>query len=150
MTAEQYWEKFINEHPEYKGKSYTAWPFGADPDVLAELVVSGKKTLTCSSLKEYEMENESLPEAGDISIVLGADDTPKCIIENTKVSTIVFRDAEEELAYKEGEGDRSLSYWRQAHIDFFEWLYPEMGLEFKEDEKIVVEEFKLIYVQRYS
>ena len=96
------------------------------------------------------MENESLPEAGDISIVLGADDTPKCIIENTKVSTIVFRDAEEELAYKEGEGDRSLSYWRQAHIDFFEWLYPEMGLEFNEDEKIVVEEFKLIYVQRYS
>ena len=96
------------------------------------------------------MENESLPEAGDISIVLGKDNIPKCNIENTKVYTIVFRDADEEIAYKEGEGDRPLSYWRQAHIDFFEWLYPEMGLEFNEDEKIVVEEFKLIYVQRYS
>ena len=44
MTAEQYWEQFINEHPEYEGKSYTAWPFGADPDVLLDLVVSGTKT----------------------------------------------------------------------------------------------------------
>lgn len=63
-----------------------------------------------------------------------------------KVYTIIFKDADEELAYKEGEGDRSLSYWRQAHLDLFGWLYPEMGLEFNEDEKIVVEEFKLIYV----
>ena len=146
MTTEQYWEKFINEHQEYKDKSYTAWQFGADPDVLAELVISGKKTLTCSSLKEYELENEGLPKAGELSIILGADDTPKCIIECTKVYTIVFKDADEEIAYKEGEGDRSLSYWRQAHLDFFGWLYPEMGLEFYEDEKIVVEEFKCLYV----
>lgn len=146
MTTEQYWEKFINEHQEYKDKSYTAWQFGADTDVLAELVISGKKTLTCSSLKEYELENEGLPKAGELSIILGADDTPKCIIECTKVYTIVFKDADEEIAYKEGEGDRSLSYWRQAHLDFFGWLYPEMGLEFNEDEKIVVEEFKCLYV----
>lgn len=146
MTEEQYWKQFISKHPEYKDKSYTAWQFGADPDVLAELVISGKKILTCSSLKEYELENESLPEAGEVSIVLGRDDTPKCIIECMKVYTIIFKDADEELAYKEGEGDRSLSYWRQAHLDFFGWLYPEMGLEFNEDEKIVVEEFKLIYV----
>lgn len=146
MTEEQYWKQFISKHPEYKDKSYTAWQFGADPDVLAELVISGKKTLTCSSLKEYELENEGLPKAGELSIVLGRDDTPKCIIECTKVYTIVFKDADEEIAYKEGEGDRSLSYWRQAHLDFFGWLYPEMGLEFNEDEKIVVEEFKCLYV----
>ena len=146
MTEEQYWKQFISKHPEYKDKSYTAWQFGADPDVLAELVISGKKTLTCSSLKEYELENESLPEAGEVSIVLGRDDTPKCIIECMKVYTIIFKDADEELAYKEGEGDRSLSYWRQAHLDFFGWLYPEIGLEFNEDEKIVVEEFKCLYV----
>ncbi len=146
MPTQQYWKEFINEYPKYKEKSYTAWQFGADPDELAELVISGKKTLTCSSLKEYELENESLPKAGELSIVLGADDTPKCIIECTKMYTIVFKDAGEEIAYKEGEGDRSLSYWRQAHLDFFGWLYPEMGLEFNEDEKIVVEEFKCLYV----
>lgn len=146
METQQYWEKFVNEQPEYTGKNYTAWQFGADPDVLAKLVVSGKKTLTCSSLKEYEIEKESLPEAGEISIVLGENDTPKCIIECTKVYTITFKDVGEDIAYKEGEGDRSLSYWRLAHIDFFEWLYSEIGLEFNESEEIVVEEFKLIYV----
>jgi Uncharacterized protein conserved in bacteria len=87
MPTQQYWKEFINEYPKYKEKSYTAWQFGADPDELAELVISGKKTLTCSSLKEYELENESLPKAGELSIVLGADDTPKCIIECTKVYT---------------------------------------------------------------
>ncbi|CDZ99032.1 ASCH domain protein [Jeotgalicoccus saudimassiliensis] len=146
MNTEQYWNAFINKHPAYAEKSYTAWPFGAEPDELAALTANGTKTLTCSSLKEYEVENESLPGAGDVSIVLGADSTPKCIIENTNVYTIAFKDADEEIAYKEGEGDRSLSYWRQAHIDFFNWLYPEMGLVFSEDEQIVVEEFKLIYV----
>lgn len=45
MTEEQYWKQFISKHPEYKDKSYTAWQFGADPDVLAELVISGKKLL---------------------------------------------------------------------------------------------------------
>ncbi|MGO1923828.1 MAG: ASCH domain-containing protein [Jeotgalicoccus sp.] len=150
MTAEQYWNEFINKNPKYSGKSYTSWQFGVDPDELAELVISGKKTLTCSSLKEYEVENESLPEVGEISIVLDENDTPKCIIECTKVYTIIFKDVGEDIAYKEGEGDRSLSYWRQAHIDFFEWLYPEIGLEFNESEEIVVEEFKLIYASRYS
>lgn len=146
MPTQQYWKEFINENPRYEGKNYTAWQFGVDPEELAELVVSGKKTLTCSSLKEYEVETESLPEIGEVSIVLDSDDSPKCIIECTKVYTIVFKDAGEEIAYKEGEGDRTLSYWRQAHLDFFEWLYPEMGLEFNESEEIVVEEFKLIYV----
>ena len=146
MTEEKYWKEFTNEYPDYEKKSYTAWQFGVAPDELAELVISGKKTLTCSSLKEYEVENESLPEAGEVSIILGENDTPKCIIECTKVYTIIFKDAGEEIAYKEGEGDRTLSYWRQAHLDFFEWLYPEMGLEFNESEEIVVEEFKLIYV----
>lgn len=146
MTTEDYWKQFISLHPKYEGRNYEAWSFGADPDVLAALVVEGKKTLTCSSLKEYEIDGERLPEKGDVSIVLGTDDSPKCVIENTKVYTIVFKDADEEIAYKEGEGDRTLAYWRQAHLDFFEWLYPKIGAEFSEDEKIVVEEFKLVYV----
>lgn len=146
MTVEYYWKEFTEKNPKYKGKSYTAWQFGVDPDELAELVISGKKSLTCSSLKEYELESESLPEAGEVSIVLGADDNPKCIIECTAVYTVMFKDADEEIAYKEGEGDRTLSYWRQAHINFFSWLYKEMGLEFNESEEIVVEEFKMIYV----
>lgn len=146
MSLQNYWNNFINTHPSYKNKSYESFQFGADPNTLAQLVVDRTKTLTCSSLREYKVENEPLPEVGDVSIVLDESDEPKCIIENTKVYTMKFSEVDEEIAYKEGEGDRTLSYWRKAHLEFFEWLYKEIGYEFNEDEEIVVEEFKLIHV----
>ncbi len=146
LKVAKYWNEFINDYPDYKNKSYGAFQFGTDPNTLVQLVVDGTKSLTCSSLIEYNLEQEPLPEVGDVSIVLDESDEPKCIIENTKVYTMKFSDVDEEIAYKEGEGDRTLSYWRKAHLEFFEWLYKEIGYEFNEDEEIVVEEFKLIHV----
>ncbi|HJE20571.1 MAG TPA: ASCH domain-containing protein [Aliicoccus persicus] len=145
MTTDKYWENFIEENPDYKDKAYEAWQFGEDPDTLAELVVQGTKTLTCSSLREYQVENEPLPEVGDVSIILDAADQPKCVIENMKVYTMKFSDVDADIAYKEGEGDRTLAYWRKSHLEFFEWLYEKLGHEFSESEEIVVEEFRVIY-----
>ena len=45
MTVEQYWEKFVQLFPSYKGKTYEAWSFGVDGDTLAELVKQGEKRL---------------------------------------------------------------------------------------------------------
>ena len=145
MTTDKYWENFIEENPDYKDKAYEAWQFGEDPDTLAELVVQGTKTLTCSSLREYQVENEPLPEVGDVSLILDAADQPKCVIENTKVYTMKFSDVDADIAYKEGEGNRTLAYWRKSHLEFFEWLYEKLGHEFSESEEIVVEEFRVIY-----
>ena len=145
MTTDKYWENFIEENPDYKDKAYEAWQFGEDPDTLAELVVQGTKTLTCSSLREYQVENEPLPEVGDVGIILDAADQPKCVIENMKVYTMKFSDVDADIAYKEGEGDRTLAYWRKSHLEFFEWLYEKLGHEFSESEEIVVEEFRVIY-----
>ena len=145
MKIANYWEEFIKENLDYKNTDYTAWQFGADPNTLAQLVIDGTKTLTCSSLREYQVENEPLPEVGDVSIILDESDEPKCIIENIKVYTIKYSDVDEEIAFKEGEGNRTLEYWRKAHLEFFEWVYKEIGHEFNEDEEIVVEEFKMIY-----
>ena len=145
MTTDKYWENFIEENPDYKDKAYEAWQFGEDPDTLAELVVQGTKTLTCSSLREYQVENEPLPEVGDVSIILDAADQSKCVIENTKVYTMKFSDVDADIAYKEGEGNRTLAYWRKSHLEFFEWLYEKLGHEFSESEEIVVEEFRVIY-----
>lgn len=45
----------------------------------------------------------------------------------------------------EGEGDKSLAYWRQVHEEFFtEWL-EEAGLTFTPDSKVVLEEFRKVY-----
>ena len=48
-------------------------------------------------------------------------------------------------AFKEGEGDRSLSYWQSVHERFFRNEMEEYGLEFSEEMKIVCEEFKVVW-----
>ena len=48
-------------------------------------------------------------------------------------------------AYKEGEGDRSLAYWRDVHEDFFAEEFAETELEFNGQTSILCEEFKVVY-----
>ena len=50
-----------------------------------------------------------------------------------------------EHAFKEGEGDRSLAYWREVHKRFFTEELKEADLEFDEDMKLVCEEFEAVY-----
>lgn len=115
MTAEQMWERFIQDNPNYRTSTYEAFSFGNTDtmaDELAQLVKVGKKTATSSGYCFYEIEGESLPKEGELSIVLNSKNEAECIIQTTKVSTISFHKVNEEHAYKEGEGNRSLDDWR--------------------------------------
>ena len=51
----------------------------------------------------------------------------------------------EDHAYKEGEGDRSLEYWRRVHKEFFTECMEEAGEEFTPDMDVVLEEFSVVY-----
>ena len=79
MRAEELWEK--------SGLSgtYESWAFGEAPDKLAELVVQGIKTATCSAYDLYLINNEPLPKAGDYSIILNSNGEAVCIIKTIKV-----------------------------------------------------------------
>ena len=138
MTAEELWKE--------SGIHGTndAWAFGGNPDGLAELVKEGIKTATASALCLYESENEPLPQPGDYSIVLDSADNAVCIIRTTKVYVIPFDQVSEEHAFKEGEGDRSLEYWRKVHKEFFADELQSIGREFDIQMKVVCEEFELV------
>jgi uncharacterized protein YhfF len=41
------------------------------------------------------------------------------VIRTTDVEVRAFGEVDEELAWAEGEDDRSLAHWRGAHIEFF-------------------------------
>ena len=59
--------------------SYTAWGFGNDAemaDSLSRLVRDGPKRATTSLLSSYEDDDEPLPKAGELSIVLGGGGEP--------------------------------------------------------------------------
>ena len=90
-------------------------------------------------------ENESLPEASGYSVILDSRDEAACIVENTKVYVVPFDEVTADHAFKEGEGDRSLTYWRKVHEAFFTACMEEAGLTFDENMKVVCEEFRVVY-----
>lgn len=125
---------------------YEAWAFGGAPDKLARLVVSGIKTATCSSLELMRYEGEPMPKTGDYSVILNSRGDAVCIIMTTRVNVETFERVTEEHAFKEGEGDRSLDYWRRIHKEFFAEELDVLGLPFDEGSELVCEEFQVAYV----
>ena len=139
MTAQEMW------NAGGIAAEYEAWAFGDDPDALAELVRTGVKTATASAYPFYELEGEDLPKAGEYSVILDTKDEAVCIIRTTKVYVMPYCEVTAEQAWKEGEGDRSLDYWRRVHEAFFRKELEAVGLTFTEDMGVVCEEFEVIY-----
>ena len=139
MTAEELWER-----SELAG-TYEAWPFGEAPDKLADLVLQGIKTATCSAYDLYQINNEPLPQAGDYSVILNSSEEAVCIIKTIKVYVTEFKNVSEEHAFKEGEGDRSLEYWRKVHESFLTNELATVHKGFDENTKVVCEEFEVVY-----
>jgi uncharacterized protein YhfF len=114
-------------------------------DELGELVQNGTKTATCSLLWEFEHDGDPLPQVGELSIILDGDDNPLCIIETVEVDLRAMNTVDEQFAYDEGEGDRSLAYWREAHWRFFSKICALMKRTPTEDMPLVCERFRVIY-----
>ncbi|MBE7004033.1 MAG: ASCH domain-containing protein [Ruminococcaceae bacterium] len=138
MTAEELWKS------SGLTGTYEAWPFGEAPDKLAGLVVQGIKTATCSAYDLYQINNEPLPQAGDYSIILNSGDEAVCIIKTLKAYVTEFNQVSEDHAFKEGEGDRSLEYWRKVHVNFLTNELASVHKSFDENTKVVCEEFEVV------
>ncbi|MGG0726166.1 ASCH domain-containing protein [Bacillus mycoides] len=143
--ARTYWDTYWGNNE--KPKSVMAWQFGDSPDYLAQLVIDGVKTATCSSHIFYELENEPLPTTKDYSIILNSQDEPVAIIKTIEVTVTPMNEVTEEFAIAEGEGDLTYNYWRDTHIQFFTKELYELGLGFSEDMLLVCERFELIDIK---
>ncbi len=139
------WAEFTAGRPEAAGEDYDAWPFGDDPDTLARLVLEGVKTATASAYPLYEATDEPLPEAGGYSVVLDSRGEAVCVIRTERVTVKPYRDIGAEHARREGEGDRSLAWWRRVHEAFFRADMAASGLCFTEDILVVCEEFRRVW-----
>ena len=89
----------------------------------------------------YEAEGEPLAGVGGYSVILDGAGQPVCIIRTTQVDTKPFGEVDEEFAWVEGEGDRSLAYWRAAHERFF----ADEGTPISDDDLVVLERFELVW-----
>jgi uncharacterized protein YhfF len=154
MTSDaisQYWQAYLDTLPPdaaHHQAMYTAEAFGDNPalaDELGTLIVQGVKTATCSALWEWEFDGETPMQPGRISIVLDGAGQPLCIIETIEVAVRAFKEVDAAFASEEGEGDRSLAYWRDAHRRFFGRVLPRIGRAFSEDMSLVCQRFRLLY-----
>jgi uncharacterized protein YhfF len=122
-----------------KYRDLRSFAFGDSPalaDELLGLVLSGVKTATCSTEDE---PNTSSP--GERWIVRDGSGTPRCVIETLEVTYRRFGEVDASFAHDEGEGDRSLAYWRQAHRNYF----GRLG-KFSEDMMLMCERFRLVEI----
>ncbi len=155
LKAALMWEQYRKAQNKNLKKSdqaavndYSAWSFGGSStiaDELADLVNRGIKTATASAFPLYESEKESIPKVGEYSVILTSEEEPVCIIRLIEVEILPFNQVSAEQAFQEGEGDRSLEYWRRVHKAFFENELKQRRLKFTEEMQVVCEKFKRVF-----
>jgi uncharacterized protein YhfF len=117
-----------------------SFAFGDSPelaDELLELVLIGNKTATCWAAKE-----------GDKGVVVGkrwivkdGQGRASAVLETIEVVRRRFGEIDAAFAHDEGEGDRTLADWREAHTDYF-----TRRSEFSPDMELYCERFRLVEV----
>ncbi len=143
------WQNYLKSNPGVKERKRPIETHFCDnqkdADECAYLVQKSIKQATSTSDWWYKKYKMQYPKIGDQYIITNWDGEAKAIIETTKVSFVKYCDISEEYAVIEGEGDKTLDYWKSVH-----WAYYIREMKpFKEtphEEMIIVcEEFKTIY-----
>lgn len=141
-----YWNAFCRVEGTDPDSEYQVWHFGDNRDLaerMYKLVLDGPKRATACLYVEDDPDPQ--PAEGQICVVTDFDGDPKCILRLTEVRTIPFNEVDAVFAFDEGEGDRSLDYWRQAHWNFFSRCCAELGTEPAVDMPVMCQRFELLY-----
>jgi len=120
-------------------------------DICAELVRKGEKQASCSMKYWYRIGGEEgpepMPQVGHLQVVTDWAGVPVAITQMTRVTEARFSDVTAEFAAAEGEGDKSLRWWRDAHWQFFSAECEELGIEMSEDTVLVLEHFRTVWAK---
>ncbi len=145
QEIKDYWDSFVASDQSLghlKEFKLEAWSFGNTREManeLGQLVLEGKKTATCSLLRAYRGYEDEIPRVGVYSVLCDGDEKPLCIVFLTDTWVCKYNEVTEKHAYEEGEGDRSLDYWKKAHQEFFSQYEG-----FHEEDDLVCERFRVI------
>lgn len=143
-----YWETFCRATGVPPPTPYQAWYFSDSPAMaheLVELVLHGPKRATASGVWANEQAPEAAPVADGYSVVTEFDGTPRAVIRTVWLETRPLADVDARFAWDEGEGDRTLPDWMQAHTRWFERECAELGRPFSPTLPVTLERFELLY-----
>jgi uncharacterized protein YhfF len=123
--------------------------FGAGASMasrLAHLVTTGDKRATAMWLEAAKTTGATIPKPGLVSIVVDGFGLPRAAIRTVRTEVYKFGNMPETSAAAEGEGDRTLEDWRDAHLAFFSREAAETGLVFDDSATILMEHFEVLAV----
>jgi uncharacterized protein YhfF len=118
------------------------FPFGDGPelaDELLALILAGRKTATCWSAAEGPKGTE----VGKQWVVEDGAGRPRAVLQTIELTQRRFDQVDPAFAADEGEGDRSLAYWRAAHQNYF-----TRNGGFSSDMLLWCERFRLVHIIR--
>ena len=116
-----------------------------DANNCAELVKNGIKKATTDSLLGLQYRNEPLPKIGDFKVVTNWKGEAQCIIQLTSVKLKPYFSIDASYAQLEGEGDKSLEYWKKTHWDYYTRELEPFGRVPRESMILVCQEFERIF-----
>src|SRR3954452_21515161 len=99
-------------------RALETFAFGDNPalaDQLLALVLEGKKRATCWAVSEG-LKGAAV---GKSMVALDGKNRARAVLKTNELTQRRFDQVDEAFAYDEGEGDRSLAYWREAHTRYF-------------------------------
>jgi len=148
-SVHEIWKFFVQGHSKYANTRIPPHFYFCDNEqdanICAELVVKNIKQATATSVWWYKHHNQSMPKVGDLFIVTDWNGTAKAIIEITKIELVRFKDVTEAFAQAEGEGDKSLNFWRKVHQEYYSREMEKAGEYFNENMLISCEYFKTVF-----
>lgn len=138
----------IGETPATTDKTFAAWSFG-DTDELADdlldLVLAGAKRATTPSVWELEARGEPMPQPGDLHVITDSTGVAQCVLQTVQVTVVPFNEVDATYARIEGEGDRSLAYWRRTHWAYYERVLADTDYTPRPDMPVVCEQFEVVF-----
>ena len=146
-----FWRRFCLSAGVAENHPFQAWAFGDGSDMaddLAALVIDGPKRATAGLVAESEADGDPLPKVGDYSVVLDGSGQPVAVIRTTELRVVPFAEVDEAFALDEGEGDRTLAWWRDVHWQYFSRQCAARGETMDEHQPVVLERFELVYTDR--
>ena len=112
-------------------------------DELLALVLNGTKRATCSLARDFSTQTR--PKPGDHLIITDGAGRAVCIIKTLAIELVRICDVTADFAFTEGEGDKSLAYWKREHDAYFTRQAVDEGFTYDDKMIGVCETFEKVW-----
>ena len=148
-SARNMWGDYLDKHLEDAfvdaPKVIRFYDNEKDANESVDLVIKDVKKAASHSLLGLQSRKEALPKIGDFLVITNWEGKAKCIVKTTAVKLKPYFSIDEPYVRKEGEGDKSLSYWKKKHWEYYSRELAEFNRLPRESMIVVCQEFEKVY-----